>query len=353
VLWLCIILVSYQLKVAPNYPTARYTIEIENSTILIENVMEQIHPLVAEYKATILGFDPPAFAKMNELGSERKYTKIYRRLSHKLLQAHLRGDVTLAVCLINSAGSARTAVLDIDKGGEAALSRILYQAEQRQLIAFAQSSRNEEHNGGHVWLLFDAWREPDRFRHLADILAQAAAVKAETYPTRKSIRLPLGVHRWTGNRGQLYLPSGVVLNLDAGEHVVRHAVRELWKLPQNAVDQLPTAPPLLPRNPRNALQRRSVAQEAPLDFIHDYNTAIDLLAFLERLGGRVAQYLPSGSVLMHCPCPHHQHNDARPSIELRPAKNRERYGEFVIFGYAPGCLFYTERGQIVDAFSAY
>jgi len=43
--------------------------------------MGQIHPLVAEYLATILGFNAPAFAKMNEPGSERKYTKIYQRLS--------------------------------------------------------------------------------------------------------------------------------------------------------------------------------------------------------------------------------------------------------------------------------
>jgi len=31
---------------------------------------------------------------MNEPGSERKYTKIYRRLSNRLIQSHLRGDIT-------------------------------------------------------------------------------------------------------------------------------------------------------------------------------------------------------------------------------------------------------------------
>jgi hypothetical protein len=315
--------------------------------------MEKEHPLVYEYHRVILGFDPPAFAKMNERGSERKYTKIYRRLSYRLIQSHLRGDVTLAVCLINTAGSARAAVLDIDEGGEAALVRVLERAAQRQLTAFAQSSTNEEHDGGHVWVLFDAWRDPDRFRSLADTLAKEAEVQAETYPTRKAIRLPLGVHRWTGKRGQLYLPDGVVLNLDDGEHTVKEAVRALRRLPLNATASLPDLPPNSPRPSLNTPVRRSAAPEGAQDFISDYNYSTDIINFLEQFGGRVAQWLPSGGALMHCPCSHHKHKDTRPSIEIRPAKNTQRYGEFVIFGYAPDCLFFTERGQVVDAFSAY
>jgi len=55
--------------------------------------MEPIHPLITDYKALILGFDAPGFAKMSEPSSERKYTKIYRRLSMKLRvqTAHARG----------------------------------------------------------------------------------------------------------------------------------------------------------------------------------------------------------------------------------------------------------------------
>ena len=79
--------------------------------------MEHAHPLVAAYSQTILGFDAPAYAKMNERGDAHKYTKIYRRLSSRLIQSHLKGDVTLAVCLINTVGAARAAVLDIDDGG--------------------------------------------------------------------------------------------------------------------------------------------------------------------------------------------------------------------------------------------
>jgi len=69
--------------------------------------MEPTYPLVADYTAEMLAFDASAFAKMNEPGSERKYTKNYRRLTNRLIQSHLRGHITLAACLINAAGSAR------------------------------------------------------------------------------------------------------------------------------------------------------------------------------------------------------------------------------------------------------
>ncbi len=67
----------------------------------------------------------------------------------------------------------------------------------------------------------------------------------------------------------------------------------------------------------------------------------------------MAHPLGDGGVLMHCPCPNHQHHDARASLEIRPAKNSQRYGRFVAYGYAPDCLFHTERGEVIDAFNAY
>jgi hypothetical protein len=109
------------------------------------------------------------------------------------------------------------------------------------------------------------------------------------------------------------------------------------------------------------LPKRSTAPETPQgrfrsagsdeSIIHQYNQATSLVGLLEYAGGRVAQRLFNGGMLMHCPCPHHKHGDARPSLELKPAKNRNRYGEFVAFGYTPSCQFYTESGRVIDAFS--
>lgn len=315
--------------------------------------MERVHPLVTLYKQTILGFEPLAFAKMNSPGAEAKYTKIYRPLSNHLIRLHLRGDMTLAVCLVNPAGLARAAVLDIDAGGQAALLSALEKARARRLVAFAQSSATAEHDGGHVWLLFDAWQAPDRFRLLADMLAHEAGIQAESYPTRKAIRLPLGVHRWTGKRGVLFLPDGMTLDLDRSEQAVKTAIRSLKTLPQNSIEQLPPLPIVRQVSP-DAPIKRPEAQGGSQNVIRDYNHSVNLITLLERFGGRVSQYFPNDSgALMHCPCPHHQHQDARPSIEVRRAKNPQRYGEYVVYGYSPTCVFYTERGQVVDAFGVY
>jgi hypothetical protein len=315
--------------------------------------MEKPHPLVLEYQRIFDGYNPTCYDRMNEPGSLRKYTKLYRPLTYDVLRAHLRGDVTVAVRLINEADLARAAVVDIDEGGERALCKVLEVAEAQRFVAFGQSSRNEQHDGGHVWLLFDDQTAPERLRALAQQLVGQSSVKGETYPTRKSIRLPLGVHRWTGRRGLLYLPDGGVLDLDLGEYMVKTAIRELRQLPLNSVRALPVSEGALPTGQKSARVAPSEGRETAETFIGEYNNRTDLVALLESSGGRVAAFLNHGGALMHCPCPHHKHRDARPSLEVKPARNRRRYGAFVVFGYAPGCSFYTEHGQVTDAFGTY
>ena len=58
-------------------------------------------------------------------------------------------------------------------------------------------------------------RTPTRLRRLADTLAQDAGVAAETYPSGRMLRLPLGVHRGSGQRGRLVLQDTAALDLDA------------------------------------------------------------------------------------------------------------------------------------------
>jgi hypothetical protein len=83
-----------------------------------------------------------------------------------------------------------------------------------------------------------------------------------------------------------------------------------------------------------------------------YNQATDLVALLVAYGGRVAHRYRTGGALLACPCGGHAHGDANPSLEVQPA-TRSRYGRFVALGYAPGCAFFTERGQVIDAFGVY
>lgn len=83
--------------------------------------MVQTHPLVIEFQRIFAGYNATCYDRMNKPGNPRKYTKIYKPLTRDLLRAHLRGDITVSVRLINEADLARAAVLDIDEGGEQAL----------------------------------------------------------------------------------------------------------------------------------------------------------------------------------------------------------------------------------------
>src|SRR5690348_11339500 len=114
------------------------------------STMEQLHPLVPQL-ADLLGIEGNDYATMNEAGSPTKYTKAVhnrkpRPLSLDRVQGHLRGDCTIAVRLIASDNTAKAAVLDIDDGGEAALLRVLDEAQIAGLTAFAQTSHNPDHN---------------------------------------------------------------------------------------------------------------------------------------------------------------------------------------------------------------
>lgn len=315
-------------------------------------IMMTIHPLVHVYYDILLGFPPQSYARMNPPGSERKYTKIHSRPGLSLIQAHLRGEVTIAVPLLNDKGEARAAVLDIDEGGQGGLTSLLEWAGTSGLVAFAVTSTNEKHDGGHVWILFEHFTDPRRLRQLAGQLAERARVTAETYPTRKAIRLPFGVHTWTGRRGRLILPSGEVLNLDNGPEAVIDAVKCLRSLPLNRLSSLP---PDLETTPRNLRESPSDARREvrTVDPISDYNQSTNLLHLIVSRGGRIAESYRDGSYLVQCPCGFHKHGDETPSLLIQPAKNRTRYGQYIAVGYSPSCLFYTERGQVVDAFSAY
>jgi hypothetical protein len=199
-----------------------------------------------------------------------------------------------------------------------------------------------------VWLLFDAPTHPERLRLLVENLVTALGLAAETYPTRKTLRLPLGMHRRARRRGTLVLPTGVTFNLDAGGDILREALVAIAALPRNHTTQLPQLPPPAPR-PRSTHPNVAPTTES---IIAAYNQATDLVALLESYGGKIAQLGRFGRTLLHCPCANHAHGDARPSLDIQPAR-KPQYGQHVAIGHAPACLFATERGQVMDAFRVF
>jgi hypothetical protein len=314
--------------------------------------MSERHPLATAFLAYVLGFEPEAYARMNPHGHERKYTKIYRKLTPHLLAQHLQGEITLASSLIDPQGRAQSAVIDIDEGGEDALHKVIEQAQIRGLNAVALTSRTEEHDGGHVWVFFAEAVEPQRLRRLMQEMAKGAGIEGETYPTKKAIRLPLGKHTWTGQRGTLIFSDGERIELDSGIPTVREGLVKLLNFTKNPLSLLPQLPTSSREGTRSP-ERAGGWQERSDNPIQHYNQTTNLISYLESLGGRIAEEYPGGGVLMHCPCPNHKHGDAHASLEIKPSTNTSRYGQYVAYGYSQGCVFHTEHGQVVDAFSAY
>jgi hypothetical protein len=262
------------------------------------------------------------------------------------------------VPLVGAAGLSSHVALDIAHGGLDALHRALAAVQTLGWTAYGVTSTNTEHSGGHVWMHLAQPAAPDRARLLAEQIAAAANISttghdpdAETYPTHHSFRVPFGVHRWTKRRGQLLLQDGTSIDLDTGAAALRDAIATVANLPRNPTAKLPHVPPP-PRSTRGhqTRQERSQTTNNPL---YDYTHATDLITLLERYGGRIAQEERAGGVLLHCPCGQHQHGDAHASLQVRPARNRARYGQYVASSHAPSCRFHTERGQVIDSFTVY
>lgn len=311
--------------------------------------MPQPSDQLSTFRRLFLTHAPAHQAWMQPAGIASKYCKKFHPISDVELAAHLAGRLTIAAPLIGVDGQAHTAALDIDAGGDDALHALLATAQRRTLTAFAFTSQHAAHVGGHVWLLFDAPAVPERLRHLADTLAQEAGVDAERYPSGKTLRLPLGKHFHSGRRGRLLLPSGDIVDLDAGGAAITTALTLLAQLPRNRTAELPAVPVVVAKRP---VQTRQHGPGAPRATIRAYNAVTDLVGLLEGYGGRIAAQYRSGRTLMHCPCGQHRNGDALASLEIQPARN-PRYGRSVAIGYAPSCAFSLEQRVVVDAFAVY
>ena len=303
---------------------------------------------VQVFHTLYLAHEPTSHARMNGPQAAKKYTKFHHPPGSGEIADHLAGRRTIAAPLVGPHGLCHHVALDVDAGGPHALRRVLAAAQQLGWTAYAITSETDAHTGGHVWLHFDQPSAPERARLLADQLAQAAGVDAETYPTRKGLRLPLGVHQWTGRRGILLLQDGQQLNLDSGANTTAQALTTIAALPLNRTSTLPELPSRAPTAP----EARQTAPGAASDTITRYNGQTDLIALLESYGGKIAERYGNGGALLHCPCGRHSHNDRRASLEVQPARSA-RYGRTVVVGHAANCLFYTERRQVIDAFGVY
>ncbi len=294
---------------------------------------------------------PARYARMLRPGARYKYHTVHRAPTPDDIHAHLTGADTIGVPLIEAGDLSYHVALDIDQGGIDALEQALDTAQALSWTAYAITSTTTTHCGGHLWIHLDQPTTPDRARQLAVQIAHLAQLgSVETYPTKQPLRIPFGRHTWTQQRGSLLLHDGHTINLDTNLATVHAAIALVAALPRNSTAKLPQLPPPPPHP--TASYTRQEPLRATDNPIHDYNGRTDLVALLEHYGGRIPEQTRSGKTILHCPCGQHKHGDRRPSLEVQPARSA-RYGRAVAVGHAPGCAFYTEHHQVIDAFGVY
>lgn len=174
-------------------------------------------------------------------GKPRKYSDAPAGhiLSAGDVRDHLAGRRTWAAALSGRDGAALAGCRDYDGADGAELAALaLERLTAAGITAFAQVINGR----AHVWALY---RRP---APAPDIRAQLAALcptgDGEIYPSRNNIRLPLGLHRWHGTRGELLLQDGRRFALDEAGQVVA-ALRAILALRRNSPP--PPAPPEVPQ----------------------------------------------------------------------------------------------------------
>ena len=298
---------------------------------------------LSTFRRLFLAHDPPHQAWMQPPGAAAKYRKKFHPISDAELAAHLAGRLTIAAPLTGTDDLAYAAALDIDHGGDDALCALLDAAHGRALTGFALTSTYARHNGGHVWLLFDAPAVPTRLRRLADELAHAVAVAAETYPSGRMLRLPLGVHRGSGQRGRLLLQDGTVLDLDADADAIATALAAARRpAAQRGGGRCRANLSVASPDAAQTRQDGSGATNEARSTIEAYNAATDLLGLLDRLWRahrRAVSRRPGGTALPVWPapqrrCPCQPRNPAGAQSALRPVRRRRLRAQLCVLARA-------------------
>jgi hypothetical protein len=144
------------------------------------------------------------YPKQLEDGS---YISVKNPLTQNHILAHLRGDITIGLYLLDKESQARFIVIDADDEDQMdGLFIIARSLEHHRIPSYLERSRR----GGHLWFFFDEPMPAKDARLFGKGLLAAHNISAEIelYPKQDKlqngpgslIRMPFGVHRKDGNR---------------------------------------------------------------------------------------------------------------------------------------------------------
>jgi hypothetical protein len=241
---------------------------------------------------------------------------------------------------------------------------VMQAAEAHGCHAYGFALTSDSHDGGHVWLLFDQpHAQRDLHALMRDILSAAGVAGAEVYPSAADLRLPFGVHRRCGRRGDLLINSGAtpmpidddplavlaffVAHVQHTDSALVAQARSRQDARQLQIDaQLAAA--------RAALPRMSIGgQPTGMERIQHYNATTDLVRLLEQYGAKTAYRAANGTILMHCAANQdHRNGDAHPSLIVQPGTGRQT-GKLICGCHTPTCRLHNHPGQVKDPFEVY
>ena len=142
------------------------------------------------------------------------YVKVDAPLTLGILERHVRGEITVAVYLIDSLGRVQFGVIDFDSKSPQCCERLVWikrWLEHLRLHPLIASSGNK---GYHLWVLFKNWIPAEKIQRLLRAAVRAAEEEfglpnysVEVFPKQingksygNCIKLPWGIHRKTGKR---------------------------------------------------------------------------------------------------------------------------------------------------------
>jgi hypothetical protein len=158
------------------------------------------------------------YARQQEDGS---YRWVFQRLDRLALLAHLQGKETLALAARDELGHCHWVCVDADAPDGLDQLRLVQQAATTQgLPSLLEQSRR----GGHLWLFF-ALPQPASLTtavvqsvldplYAAGQLPRALEVYPDTTDLGHAVRMPLGIHRRTGQRYPFLDQAGVLIDLE-------------------------------------------------------------------------------------------------------------------------------------------
>jgi hypothetical protein len=130
-----------------------------------------------------------------------RYFASHRDVSVQHIMGHLKGDISIAVYLLDQEGQARYSVIDADD--DEGLTKLMQVKENFPLPSYLESSRR----GGHLWFFFEEPITGKVAKNFGLEIAKRNLIEAEVFPKQAEsdgpgscIRVPFGIHKKTGER---------------------------------------------------------------------------------------------------------------------------------------------------------